>query len=203
MLRTLLVWMLLATQKGVIGVAPGPQEPPKTEPFVARFTPMPQPPELPKVDLNSCPFEGCSFGKWTALNPVDVFSSWRADHKQIVRLQRGEVVTALTGANIVLEPARGIFTRDVPELGAKAGDTLYSYQSCGEGAEDIWVHGRFIKCADPNFSWKSGLGCQEDCNGRYLALGKSEWWAEIRLADGRMGWVLVGGHFDGPDGLGG
>jgi len=120
----------------------------------------------------------------------------------MARLRAGAEITALTGVNVVLAPGKGIFTRDVPELGAKAGDSLYSYQTCGEGAEDIWVHGRFIKCADPNFSWKPGLGCQEDCNGRYLDLGKSEWWAEIRLGDGSTGWVLVGADFDGTDSLG-
>jgi len=29
-------------------------------------------PELPKIDQNACPFEGCQFGKWTATVPVQI-----------------------------------------------------------------------------------------------------------------------------------
>jgi hypothetical protein len=121
--------------------------------------------------------------------------------RRIADLRQGDEVIALTGVNLVLQPGKGGFTRDVPMFGAKIGDTLYTYQNCGEGAFDLWVSGRFIQCSDPNFSWKGGRGCQRDCNGRYLELGKSEWWAEIRLKNGGAGWVLVTDNFDGIDAL--
>jgi hypothetical protein len=198
----LLLICIIAQARGAIMAAPAPAQPEQKEIFVAPFIPMPAPPALPKVDLNSCPFEGCQFGKWTAEQTVKMYSSWRPEREEMSQIAKGQEVTALTGVNVVIQPAKGVFTRDVPMFGAKAGDMLYSYQNCGEGAEDIWVHGRFIKCADPNFSWKAGLGCDRDCNGRYLDLGKSEWWAQIRLSDGTTGWVLVNGNFDGTDGLG-
>lgn len=199
MLFPLALALFLPLQKSAI-VAPAPQQSPQT-PYVAPYTPMPDPPALPKVDLNSCPFEGCQFGKWTARARVVVYSTWESGRKPIATLEKGDELTAITGVNVVLEPGKGIFDRDVPMYGAAKDDTVYMYQNCGEGAVDIWVHARFIKCADLNFSWRGAEGCQKNCDGRWLSLGKSEWWAQIRMKDGTVGWVLVNGNFDGTDAL--
>jgi hypothetical protein len=177
------------------------QQQPEQKPYVAPFIAMAEPPKLPKVDLNSCPFEGCQFGKWTAKVTVVVYSTWESARKPIATLSKDDEVTALTGVNVVLQPGKGVFDRDVPLYGARKGDTAYMYQACGEGAVDIWVHGRFIKCAEPEFSWEPGYGCQKNCDGRWLSLGKSEWWTRIRLKDGTTGWVLVESNFDGVDAL--
>jgi len=204
MVLSLALVISLLLQKGAIaGIAvDAPRQQPEQKPYVAPFTSMPEPPKLPKVDLNSCPFEGCQFGKWTATATVVVYSTWESMREPITTLSKGDVVTALTGVNIVLQPGKGVFDRDVALYGAKKGDTAYMYQDCGEGAVDLWVHGRFIKCADPEFSWQPGYGCQKNCDGRWLSLGKSEWWAQIRLSDGTTGWVLMEGNFDGVDALG-
>ncbi len=187
-------------QKAAIAVD-APAQQPTQQPYVAPFVSMPDPPKLPKVDLNSCPFEGCQFGKWTAKATVVVYSTWESARKPIATLAKDDEVTALTGVNVVLEPGKVVFDRDVPLYGASKGDTAYMYSDCGEGAADMWVHGRFVKCAEPEFSWHEGYGCQKNCDGRWLSLGKSEWWAQIRLKDGTTGWVLVEGNFDGVDAL--
>jgi hypothetical protein len=181
-------------------VVEAPQQP-APKPYVAPYTSMPQPPKLPKVDLHSCPFEGCQFGKWTAKSKVVVYSTWVFGRKPIATLAKGDEVTALTGVNVVREPGKGVFDRNVPLYGASKGDAAYMYQNCGEGEVDVWVHARFIKCADLNFSSSSGEGCQKDCDGRWLSLGRSEWWVQIRLKDGTTGWVQVDGNFDGADAL--
>lgn len=172
------------------------------KPYVAPYTAMPQPPKLPKVDSNSCPFEGCQFGKWTATAKVVLYSTWESTRKPVASLAKGDEVTALTGVSVVFEPGKGTFDRDVPMYGASKGDTAYMYQNCGEGEVDLWVHGRFIQCADLNFSWRSMEGCHKNCDGRWLSMGKSEWWAQVRLKNGTTGWVLVNGNFAGVDALG-
>jgi hypothetical protein len=196
------IWLLL--QRPAVGAIAVDKPQPHTDqkPFIAPFTPMTTPPSLPRVDLNSCPFEGCHFGKWTTNSKVIVYSSWELQRKTIAKLRSGEQVTAITGVNLTLKPGKGIFRRNSILYGAKKGDVAYLYGNCGEGAADMWTHGRFIKCADPNFSSKEGYGCQKNCEGEYVDLGKSEWWAQIRLKDGRTGWVLVSGNFDGIDSLG-
>ena len=171
------------------------------KPFTAPFQTMATVPNLPRVDLNACPFEGCKFGKWTATVKVAVYSTWEPARKPVTSLSKGEEVTALTGVNVVLQPGSGAFDRDVPAYGATKGDIAYSYRECGEGAVDIWVRGRFIPCADPDFSSKNGYGCQRNCDGHWDSLGRSEWWAQIRLRNGSSGWVLVNGNFEGTDAL--
>jgi hypothetical protein len=190
----------LLVQKSGIAVDPTPRQQ-QQKPYVAPFISMPEAPKLPKVDPNACPFEGCRFGKWTANTRVIVYSTWQLTRKPTASLANGDEVTALAGVNIVLQPGNGIFDRDVPLYGAKKGDVVYSYRNCGEGAVDIWVHGRFIQCGEPEFSWKPGYRCQSNCEGRWLSLGKSQWWAQIRLKDDSVGWVLVEGNFDGTDAL--
>jgi len=194
----LTVSLLLQTAGIALGA---PRQETEKKPYVAPFTSMSEPPKLPKVDLNSCPFEGCQFGSWIAKAMVIVYSTWESTRKPIATLAKGDEVTALTGVNIVLQPGKGVFDRDVPLYAARKGDTAYMYQDCGEGAVDMWVHSRFIKCAELEFSWKRGYGCQTNCDGRWLSLGTSEWWAQIRLKDGTTGWVLVAGNFDGVDAL--
>jgi hypothetical protein len=185
----------LLLQKAGIAVAPSPHQPEQKR-NVAPFTSMPEAPRLPRVDQNACPFEGCQFGKWTANTRVVVYSTWETTRRPIASLSKEDEVTAITGVNVVLQPGNGIFDRDVILYRAKKGDVVYSYRDCGEGAVDIWVHGRFIQCAEPQFSWKPGYGCQANSDGRWLSLGKSEWWAQIRLKDDSVGWVLVEGNFD-------
>jgi len=101
----------------------GGQSKPQTQPklYVVPFTEMADPPALPKVDLNSCPFEGCQFGKWIA-NKARRGSIQLGKRAKIVsKLQKGDEVTALTGINLTIKPAKGIFTQDSPMFGAKQG----------------------------------------------------------------------------------
>ena len=193
-----LAFLFLLQSTAILREAPQQAAP---KPYIAPYTAMPQPPTLPKVALNSCPFEGCQFGKWTATAKVVVYSTWESTRKPVATLAKGDEIAALTGVSVVFEPGKGTFDRDVPMYGARKGDPAYMYQNCGEGEVDLWVHGRFINCADLNFS-RAGEGCRKDCDGRWLSLGKSEWWAQVRLKDGTTGWVRVDGNFDGVDALG-
>ncbi len=194
-----LAFSFLLQSTAIVREAPRQATP---KPYIAPYTAMPQPPALPKVDLNSCPFEGCQFGKWTATAKVVIYSSWESTRKPVASLAKGNEVTALTGVSVVFEPGKGVFNRDVPMYGASKGDPAYMYQNCGEGEVDLWVHGRFLKCADLKFSWHGVEGCRKDCDGRWLSMGRSEWWAQIRLKNGTTGWVLVNDNFGGVDALG-
>ena len=182
-------------------VSAHPQQPPAAKPHIAPSTLMPQPPSLPKVDLNSCPFEGCQFGNWRATASVIVYSNWNSARKPVATLAKGDEVTALTGVSLILQPGKGTFERDVPAYGARKDDTAYFYRNCGEGAVDMWVRGRFFACAEASFSWPDDEGCLKNCDGRGLSHTRSQWWAQVRLKDGRTGWVLVKSNFDGTDAL--
>jgi len=78
MLISLALTISLLLQQGAIGAIAleTPRQQTERKPYVAPFISMPDPPKLPKVDLNSCPFEGCQFGKWKAKATVVVYSTW-------------------------------------------------------------------------------------------------------------------------------
>ena len=112
MLLPLALSVSFLLQKTAIAVEAPRQQPAQTS--LAPFISMADPPKLPKVDLNSCPFEGCQFGKWAvkAANVV-VYSTWNSARKPITTLAKDDEVTALTAVNVVLQPGKGIFDHDV------------------------------------------------------------------------------------------
>src|SRR5215831_8430955 len=89
------------------------------------LTPQKAPqPRLPKIDRNACPFEGCQFGRWTARQPVQLYSTWKAGRRQIRRVRRGESVSAITGIHVTFEPSRIRVTAPIPAYGLKPGDIV-------------------------------------------------------------------------------
>ncbi|HLH03976.1 MAG TPA: hypothetical protein VKX25_14505 [Bryobacteraceae bacterium] len=162
--------------------------------------PAAPPPALPFVDWKACPFEGCTYGRWTALGHVDVYDRWTAHRKRIAALSNGDTVTAITGLVVTFRPGIIRMDRDLPEQGLKRGDRLLTYSYRGEGFSAVWFHGRYEPEFDISFAkWPDGFGCGGDhCAATYIAPGKKVWWAEIELESGRKGWVNMSvPKFDG------
>src|SRR5690349_11625931 len=101
-------------------------------------------PTLPKVDEKACPFEGCQFGAWTALKPVQLYTTWKPERKPLRALTKGERVTALTGVNITLEAAEIEVTAPIPDYGLKPGDRVFGYMNLGEGFFNAWFSGLWV-----------------------------------------------------------
>ena len=81
-------------------------------------------PALPKIDNGACPFEGCQFGAWTAMENVQLFSSWTEGRKPVAIISKGQRVTAITGVYITLEPSEIEVTAPMPNYGLKPGDVV-------------------------------------------------------------------------------
>lgn len=169
------------------------------------LTPQKAPqPALPKIDENACPFEGCQFGKWTALRSVPLYSTWKPDRKILRHIAKGEAVTALTGINIVLEPMEIEVTAPMPEYGLEPGDMVFGYMNHGEGVFSAWFKGYWVEEFDGSgVQSPDGSGCLRDCRAVLRKEGRSEWWVKIRTKDGVIGWVKDTGSFDGKDVLAG
>lgn len=159
-------------------------------------------PELPVVDENACPFEGCTFGKWKVAKGSTVYSSWKDDRVAIAKLTIGQEVTGLTGVHITRKPDRILVKQDLPTLGLKRGDVVLRYMNLGEGFANLWAGGKWHKDEDGSFiSEEDGMGCQRDCAAVVIEKGVKEWWVQIKTADAKIGWVLVEGNFEGMDSL--
>ena len=156
-------------------------------------------PALPKVDQNSCPFEGCQFGTWTVTQPARIYSTWEPQRKLLRTLPAGEKVSALTGVYITIEPSQVRVTAPMPEYNLKPGDTVFLYMSIGEGFYSAWFNGYWVDEFDG--SSIRGLGCNRGCTAELLKPGRTEWWVRIKAADGTIGWTRDSDHFDGKDAL--
>jgi hypothetical protein len=159
-------------------------------------------PELPFFDWNACPFEGCTYGQWTAKKPVVVYDTWKKTRKSVTRLAVADKVTAVTGVVITYKPGIIRMDRDRPADGLKQGDIIYTYAYRGEAAWDWWVndvhHDGFIL---PYAKQVDGKGCKEDCAATELQHGDKEWWAKIKLKSGKTAWVNMDKEFESFDGV--
>jgi hypothetical protein len=163
------------------------------------------PPPLPYLDWKACPFEGCTYGSWTARKAVVVYDTWKSPRREIARLAKGEQVTGLTGVAITERPGVIRMDRAYPQEGLKKGDKILTYTYLGEGECKVWANGKFYDDFDISFAkWPDGNGCNGDsCAATYVDLGKKVWWAQVRLKSGRTGWVNMNeSAFDGVDALG-
>ena len=160
------------------------------------------PPALPFLDWKACPFEGCTYRKWTAKKAVNVYDTWKEHRRRVETIGKAATVQAVTGLVVTLRPGVIRVDRDLPEKNLHRGDTILTYTYRGEGFSAVWFHGRYYPEFDISFTkWPDGMGCGgAHCAATYLDLGKKVWWAEVELNSGRRGWVNMNtAEFDGID----
>jgi hypothetical protein len=147
-------------------------------------------PSLPHYDWNICPGEGCLYGNWTVRGNVDVFDTYKGDHRKIGTLQSGDKVHGLTGVVITYEPGI-IKMKSDGANGLTQGEEILTYAYLGEGNAVAWVKGRLISPFDISFTkFPDGSGCQGSaCRADYITAGRRVWWAKIKMANGASGWV--------------
>lgn len=157
-------------------------------------------PHLPVIDFKACPFEGCTFGKWKVTKASTMYSSWRENRRPMAELKPGDEVTGLTGVHITHKPDRIFVKNAIPDLGLKPGDVVLRYMYLGEGFANVWFNGAWHKSEDCTFiTEKNGQGCLRDCLAIVIEVGVKDWWVQVKAPNGKIGWVLVRGNFDGMD----
>lgn len=134
----------------------------------------------------ACPFECCTYGgDWALRGPLDLRGS--ADRYAVTfrQLPSGERVTALTGRTRT-RAGRFRFTRASPPFGE--GEPVDVYDYLGEGGYRVWHGGAMIR-ADLGLS-PYGAG-REGPLGRMEVDPRQTWWVNVRLRDGREGWIEI------------
>jgi hypothetical protein len=176
-------------------------------------------PPLPYVELGACPFECCTYRDWTAEAQLTAYESHdpRSPKKAVFTIASGERVTAMSG--LVRTTAAGEVTitapttvdvvsrhfpmRPVEKLTLQPGERVYLFAPQGEGWSSGWYNGRILESFDASmFSSASGCGLRAGCTGTVARETQFEWWARIRNARGKIGWVLIPRNkpsFTGPD----
>jgi len=153
-------------------------------------------PPVPFEDPGACPFELCTYGEWTAREPVVVRRERRRESPVIFRVPRAAKVSAVTGVVITRRAGRVQF-RVPHEMDSRSGrlrvvpgQTLYLLTYQGEGFTKAWFDGRLYDELDGSEFFNAA--CEDDpgrCAGRIVEQPRREWWAQVRNAAGRTGWT--------------
>ncbi len=151
-------------------------------------TPMPKPPQLPASSEKRW-----VVNRFVLHETVTLYDTWKAGGKPIAKLPPETVVRGLGKLSVVHQPDVIRMTKAMPEVGLKVGDTLLRYTYIGEGFADVWFNGRWYPEFDASFIKElDGSGCGNDhCHAVTEKEGRKEWWAHVRLMDGRDGWIRV------------
>lgn len=148
-------------------------------------------PALPFYDFGACPGEYCAYREWTVKQRVTVFDTYKEGRQAVAQVSAGDKVTGVTGVVITFKPGLIRMDRDLPDQDLRQGDTILTYAYRGEGFSAVWFKGKYHSEFDISFAkWPDGSGCGNGhCAATYTDLGKKSWWAEVRLASRRNGWV--------------
>jgi hypothetical protein len=164
-------------------------------------------PPVPFEDPGACPFEGCTYGEWTAREPVAVRRERRRGSPVSFRVPRAGRVTAVTGVVVTLRAGRVQF-RMPHEMNSASGrlrvvpgQTLFLLTYQGEGSTKAWFDGRLYDELDGSDFFNAI--CEDAparCAGRIVEQPRREWWVQVRDVAGRTGWTDEAGKFDKPGG---
>lgn len=164
------------------------------------------PPEV-YTDKGACPFECCSYTKWTAVNTTKGYSSPSLKASEVTIIKVGTSVKAITGE---VQTKRGKFVVKRDYKGYKEykkGDVIWVYTYLGEAVFRVWFNGEmYIEGLEFSpYGGSSGTRCENDpsCFGELSAELEMVWWANVHLPNGKTVWVLADRNFSGQDACGG
>lgn len=151
-------------------------------------------PSSPFVVKDARPFEGCQYGAWTARSSTALYE--KVNGPLLKRqIQKGERILARTG-EIHATPRRATVThvyQSDEEQGIHVGSIVYFLYPLGEGAAKVWHEGR-------TKDGSMDLTLQFDSPD--TASRSWDWWVEVRMEDGTVGWLKNPAGFDGMDRFG-
>lgn len=160
--------------------------------------PAPEP-KAPMRMQGACPFECCAYGEWIASEETKVY---RKPHDKRV-LDRMPPETKFLGLDGFVELTRlGAARAAKPvklqsaEAGAVAGTMPQGTQvivldSLGEGFWRIWYAGQVhqLRIDNPESATESWFAEDPDAGLVLTEAPLGDWWARVRLPDGREGWL--------------
>lgn len=136
---------------------------------------------------DSCPFEGCAYGKWEVIKETPIYKEARLDSKIIGKLNAGTTATIETGVSYIT-PGKAKITGK-PYKTAKALDRneyIYILNYIGEGYSKVFQNGHVIETKVA----RTNTQCSENPNWRYcwvyiMKEPIDQWWVKVQ----GLGWV--------------
>lgn len=177
------------TFKGVLkpqSDSPAPNKPPTSG---TGYNQLPSPYE----DLGACPFECCTYRRWTVTTQTSVRQDRQSSSPVAFTLRRGERVTGMTGIVITTQPgqARALKPTTIGGVRVGAGEIIYVLTNLGEGHSKVWYKGRLGEAEIYDITLF-----------KILKEPQSIWWVKVKNGKGQVGWTDQTKNFTGMDACG-
>ena len=143
------------------------------------------------IDKGACPFECCTYRKWTTAKATVAYIRSDKGSRRIGTFKAGSDVVGLTG-EVRTIPGRFVILKEHGKY--KPGDVLWVYTPLGEGMYKVWFNGAMqteeLEFMSGPFE-QSLPRCEDtpDCWGKLEKDMQVRWWVKIKSADGWVGWT--------------
>ena len=152
------------------------------------------------IDRGACPFEGCTYRRWTVTSDTALYGQPEGT-KPVGEVHKGETVDAIDGeVHVVPTPMTVVFNHE----DFHRGDRVYLLTYLGEGFMEVWFEGKisveevlFLFTGDD--LWPTCLQASADCWGRIEKREPFDWWILIKPHQGKSGWTKESDHFGEKD----
>jgi len=167
-------------------------------------------PPTPYLDRGACPFECCTYRRWTVEAGTVLYNQRSTNSGVAFRVQKGVQVTGLTGIVITRKPGK-VLVKKARTIGLERkirvgpGDILYTLHYQGEGNYKLWFRGKIYEEEMPTSPYLV-TNVPIEQREEYLqviAEPDSIWWVQVKNARGQTGWTKQHRHFGNMDACGG
>jgi hypothetical protein len=167
-------------------------------------------PPTPYSDYGACPFECCTYRRWTVEADTFLYDQRSIKSGIAFRVKKGDHVTGITGVVVTLKPGTVIVKKPMTigltgrKVRVKTGDILYLLNYMGEGVYKIWFRGKIYQHEMPT---APGLISKEPVGKREAFLHVVSqpdciWWVRVKNRLGQVGWSRQNDHFGNMDSCG-
>ncbi len=163
-------------------------------------------PPSPYLDHGACPFECCTYRRWSVDKDTFIYRQRSIKSDIAFRVKKGEHVTGVTGVVItsrpgVIEVKKARTIGQDRKVRVKPGDILYVLHYEGEGFFKIWFRGKIYSDEIPALN-DGGNKSSSDPNFRLVSKPESVWWVKVKNARGQIGWTKQTDNFGNMDACG-
>lgn len=188
---------------------PAPTTPPAT---LTREEPPTAPPSIASADAieipDACPFECCSYSdRWKTTAALALFD--KPDGAKTGEIAAGTAVVGVKGVmrgkagQARAKKPVGLWGKDPskPEKTLPPGTSFTLLDRVGEGAVRVSYEGKTWQ-VDADACLDGAYTDASSCTAEVVTPAALVWWAQVRLKDGREGWLRMdkGGIMEGMDG---
>lgn len=158
--------------------------------------------KLPFKDVGACPFECCTYSKWTVNKDTIIYKQMKDGSPIAFKVRKKELVTGITRVVIITKPGIGKVLKDVTievyevetekesNIRFHKGELFKTLTYRGEGFYSVWHKGK-IYSVDLT-----------DDNLKEISRPKSVWLIKIKNKKGQTGWTKLPENFDNMDSCG-